>query len=764
MGDECYVFEQYIPAVSNTLQPVELEVVWYRGYVVNSSHQSSLSNLSTPAQLQYAEPDSFTSSNNTQLPTFILPDEPQVFLGIFPASHLQVREQLEDSSHRLSRTFAQLNSNVMANSNSVSSTIGVNGIRTFNDKSGRMDPLLEEDETESSLPASHSQFLRTIDGLIGSELIAGANQSQADKLTPPLPSLKAGDETASGRDEPLVDEIACALREWYTLLFVHLNKRQYRLFHIMKEHIEALHMGRRQLLAQTLSTEEAAKLRQDLVNRLVYGNLVQDLDIIVRHPDYGALVDTEVDFESVDSRSWMSTVRMYVAQVKLAYLSQALSPDRGFMNGPLNLPDPLTNNALLSMSTNTSSKLAEPNQVPLNAHLPNCRSSQIMITSGSQSESSPNLSNQPSFSAPGTGARPKFYHVMLDVKSFLASPCTPGETIELYFSLYSKSDSRFLTEEFCVILNHLGLPVRSKSDQSLSDRSGASGAVDEMIHKPTSANLVSLRTMFKDLSQHDVQDSIFLVCRLVKNGLMKSSPPAQSSSAQPGGLQESTSNSLLSPSVYVGDFNAGTHLFDETTSPTPEAGGAAPHQYALPDSNGEYSGMTFNHSRLGGQSIRRPFGCAVVEISSFSSTSNAMLGSSSVAKLACGGNSGVLESPVSQYSMNIFSPVNEASFPTLHEDIIASRVKEFFGSGNLSSGANFNGSYGSSSKLGHNPSGLKNESIAIELRTFYGDTNAIIKHNVSLLNDIPLTSRLGFPDVVFPDDCERVTLITLLGT
>lgn len=37
------------------------------------------------------------------------------------------------------------------------------------------------------------------------------------KVPPPIPSLKAGDETVSGAAEALVDEISTALREWYSV-------------------------------------------------------------------------------------------------------------------------------------------------------------------------------------------------------------------------------------------------------------------------------------------------------------------------------------------------------------------------------------------------------------------------------------------------------------------------------------------------------------------------------------------------------------------
>jgi hypothetical protein len=40
--------------------------------------------------------------------------------------------------------------------------------------------------------------------------------------------------------------------------------------------------------------------------------------------------------------------------------------------------------------------------------------------------------------------------------------------------------------------------------------------------------------------------------------------------------------------------------------------------------------------------------------------------------------------------------------------------------------------------------------IAVTIKLFYGDAPTIIRENPSLLQDVPQTSRLGFPDVVFP--------------
>lgn len=624
-----------------------------------------------------------------------------------------------------------------------------------------MEPLPEEDESDL--------ITTPLNQLNPSS--KPSDRPDNEKLSTPLPALKAGDETVSGRDEPLIDEIACALREWYTLLFVHLHRRRYQLFHLMKLQIEALHMGRRQLLAQTLSTEEAAKLRRDLVNRLVYGNYIQHLDIIVRHPDYGALVDSEVEIEAVDSRSWMSIIRMYVYQVKLAYLSPALNSPTG-AQAVLHLAEPTGSNALITISANNQSKLCEPNQIPLNAHLPSLRNNQ---TNGATSADKLNSSvgTRPSNSF-GNGYRPKFYHMMLEIKSFLASPCAEGEMMELYFSLYNKSEGRFLTEEFCIILNHLGLPHTSTPNQSRHLQRMSSSFVNNIgggeghpsagqDQKANPNDLISLRTMFKDISPHDVQDSIFLVCRLVKNGAMKTSTGQFNHTPSTHSIQEISHTANAGASGYEADFNSLRNSFDMTSSETPTL-----KRQGLPT---ESNGMTFTSPRSGSQSVRRPYGCAVVELAQFSSQSSQMLlgntpNSSGMSRFStqtatATARSNVFEPPISRYTMNIFSPVSEASFPTLHEDIIASRTKEFFGSGSLASAGPTTSSNSAKNLQSPQIPGPKNESIEIQMRTYYGDTGTILKENSSMLSDVPVTSRLGFPDVVYPDDSRNEIYIKL---
>lgn len=77
--------------------------------------------------------------------------------------------------------------------------------------------------------------------------------------------------------------------------------------------------------------------------------------------------------------------------------------------------------------------------------------------------------------------------------------------------------------------------------------------------------------------------------------------------------------------------------------------------------------------------------------------------------------------------MPIFVPLNEANFSTLHEDILASRIKEFEKS-------------------------VKAEHVSVGLRFFHEDVKIIARDHPSLMHDTALTSRLGFPDVIMPDD------------
>lgn len=254
-------------------------------------------------------------------------------------------------------------------------------------------------------------------------------------------------------------------------------------------------------------------------------------------------------------------------------------------------------------------------------------------------------------SPPPVGA--KFYHVFLELRTFVAQPCAPGATVELYFSLFNKTDARYVAEEFCVVLDHNGTPTRAAE-----------------------GGLGGMKALFRDLSQHDVQDQIFLVCRIVINGALK---------GRSGGLPSSSSGHLAT--LPNGRYEAGS------------------------SSNGSEDKSTRSEGMLsldtaGRQSHRRPFGCAVLEISQFNSSEL---------------------SASQEHHMPIFVAANEAAFSTLHEDIISSRIKD----------------------IAKSP---RAEHLAVNVRIMYGEAGALVQENTSLLLNVPVAARLGFPDVVYPGD------------
>ncbi|CAG8443325.1 12058_t:CDS:2 [Acaulospora colombiana] len=457
-------------------------------------------------------------------------EEPQVYVGIFPKNHVYVKEYLDN-----------------------------------------LELQAEESKTNDA---------------------ASLSSEKATRLPPPIPSLKCGDDTISGKSEPLIDEIASTVREWSSLLPKYLEERKYDMFRIVKDQIDNLLQGRRQLLAQTLSQDELNKLRKELINKLVSGNVIQGLDIIVRDPEKGFLAD----------ETNISAIRLYQLQAQWS---------------------------LMNMDKSKSDQLI---------------TSPTILTPNLQQLQSPST-----ITDTGTHA-PKFYHIFLDLKAWVASISAPGEYTELYFSLYTKANGQFITEEYFIVLNHNGVP----KDES---------------------KIGKMRTIFTDLSPHDIQEQIYLLCRIVRTGSMK---------------------------------------MTDRDKELPKESSSMTSRFTKSSKESEH----IEQSKLAPQTFRRPFGCAVLDISHLFQ--------------------GKEKETMSEHVMHIYVSSQESTFSTLHEDIIYDRIKEYEKS-------------------------PRAEMVSVSIRPYYGETATIIKENLALLQDIPITSRLGFADVVFPGDTRNEIYIRLLS-
>lgn len=535
------------------------------------------------------------SDPSTKVP--LRADEPQqVFIGIFPASHIYARDELSDAEGRLPDLVTTLinNPSSVTNGSSHVADYLAQWKRERANSGPDRDHTKERDREKDGLederksfklppPPDQAKSSRAAVTVYPASIYSAAPSEEVVKPLPPRPSLKSGDDTASGATQPIIDEIASALREWHSLMFQYLARRQYPLFHTVKSHVESLHLGRRQLLAQTLSAEESTALRRDCVARLVTGNMVQDLDIIVRHPTWGALVTVDVEGE-VDPRSWVSAVRMYAMQTALAY-----------MNVPADH---------LSVLKNTPSEFhASSAPIPTPAH-------SVFPDTIRPRNSSRLVGSLASPTSPaGTSVKPspvKFFHIFLDLRAFVASFCAPGEVAELFFSVYKHSDNpRFVTEECCVVLNHNGALARE------------------------GGSTMRARTLFIDIAQSDAQDTLFLVCRIIRNGAMKMASSISSGVPGADSGRRRPSESSISLVDSPGVTRASTML---------------PNQGFVETAN-----------------YRRPFGCAVLELTQLN-------------KMVAEGSD---VSPIREHTMSIYVPANEALFSMLHQDIIANNSREY---------------------------------------------------------------------------------------
>jgi dedicator of cytokinesis protein 3 len=229
-----------------------------------------------------------------------------------------------------------------------------------------------------------------------------------------------------------------------------------------------------------------------------------------------------------------------------------------------------------------------------------------------------------------------FHHLFLDVKAFIASPCASEETAELYFSLYNSVEARFVTEEYCIILNHLGAPARDAEHR-----------------------LGRLRTLFTDLQAADLSASVYIVCRIVRNGAMRMKADTLSPNIDMGRRTSTVRGSRGNLLSDFGTTRRASSVFDSN---------ATDDSFSITSAfgvNGVQSVDTTNTASTciveGRPSFRRPFGCAVLELPQLQK----------LLKESEARDVGV------EFSMPIYVPKEESSFARMHEDIIFGRTKNY---------------------------------------------------------------------------------------
>ncbi|KAI8980817.1 hypothetical protein BDB01DRAFT_851559 [Pilobolus umbonatus] len=560
-------------------------------------------------------------------------------IGCFPRTHVQIKEYFDiDSNEAETYIFSKHNKQGLSEERPVHpprllSELTHHIPRSFSDTSNHLSRSFSESFIQS--PTHDDHIPRRPGSYSDLNLDTDTDMKHPTTLhisPPSLPLARFEQSTTTGNSEPLVDEIAACISEWYSLLHTYIEKRQYDTVKVVRDHINSLFQARRHLLDQALSREELVKLRREIVHLMIVGNMEQNQDIIIRHPDKGYLIDS--------TNSSISSI--YQMHYKYAY-----NDIRTISSSMLTSPFISAKQENSAASTNEAS-----NYVKLDKQ-------------ADTSTTSLNSSFLPKLKG-GT-----FYHIFFELKACVAHICQPGEFTELYFSLYSATEKKFITEKFVVVLNSNGMP----KDES---------------------QIGKLQTLFVDLSGHDLSEEVYLVCHIIRLGGMKMTEG-----------KDHFNNIVNSTSIF------GSHYPMKTFQ--------RQNSFNLPMSLPSFPSSPVPNG------CRRPFGCAVLKLNSIVLQCDAM------PTTAANPNT---QANNSEYNMLIYTPASESNYTSLHEDIIFDNVKEII----------------------KNP---KADQLRIYIRSFYGYLDDVLKSNAALLHDVPQTLRLGFADVVFPNDNRNELYITL---
>ncbi|KAG4088185.1 hypothetical protein H8356DRAFT_1281091 [Neocallimastix lanati (nom. inval.)] len=327
----------------------------------------------------------------------------------------------------------------------------------------------------------------------------------------PLPaSIEPTHTTTAGRDEILVDEIACTLREWGFLLKQYLKQQKYDLFNTIRELFQILFQGRRQLLARTLSDKELVNLRYELIQYMDEGNRLQNLDFILRDPETGKIIDIKKSrFSNEESTSNYSVLQIY----RMHMMKSEEEEEHNTIKKP--------------KRSNTIS-----GRVPsdINTNIARTKSDNNNFNNGPAS--APVISNNNTTFTSSTPLQPtKFSHLFFEFHKSSAVFCTPGEYSEYSVALFNRIENRYVSETFIFKLNAFNLPYTE--------------------NKPYS----QLRTLFVDLSHRDLNDNIYLVIKIVRVGRMNMSDKDLIKSSDSSNTSASTINMTSTMSLVPGNPN-----------------------------------------------------------------------------------------------------------------------------------------------------------------------------------------------------------------
>lgn len=176
--------------------------------------------------------------------------EPSVLIGIFPSAVVHVRQQDAGDDGRLAAAYEKAVRQAQEQAAATSRVGEMEAVKEEDEGEGLgLTPGVMSDPSGPSAPTSLEDHGVVGDGVASKRRSIGpgggigrsnrpkslllesmqAASKEEEKDQPPLPQLTAGDATLAGAQWPLVDEIACAIREWYGVSLVNHSHNSKRL-------------------------------------------------------------------------------------------------------------------------------------------------------------------------------------------------------------------------------------------------------------------------------------------------------------------------------------------------------------------------------------------------------------------------------------------------------------------------------------------------------------------------------------------------------
>lgn len=258
--------------------------------------------------------------------------KPRSYSGIFPSTHVEIREVLGDEPATSPIAHA---SHQLSDGDTVSGASRATN-RSPGPGTEDSDRLRSASRTRSIRQTRLFHRRRSDAQIEPMDVMPRSPDAPREKA--PIPAMKIGDATEFSVEEPLVDEISSCLREWYsTKLHDLVLAHEYDVLDKVSTLVRSLDNARKQLIHDLLTEKELSELRENTIWELVDGNKMMDGGVIVRSPrDKGRILTAQDNIPEMLRLQAMMTLRERTPPTPLqeSVVSHVLAEIKHFPEAP----------------------------------------------------------------------------------------------------------------------------------------------------------------------------------------------------------------------------------------------------------------------------------------------------------------------------------------------------------------------------------------------------------------------------------------------